>query len=332
MTRDVSVAEVLARLRELTTSQTLSQGFESFLQEAKQRMDDPSQQDSSATRTIRLLSSQYDHPILDQLRTIDRFVSYQQAAYAVALAVLVSVTTQVRQRIPRTSSLESSVDEQAQKLTKSVLANRITQAEFDAFASSTLVTVEQVRDVQTIADTLDDRRFAHPRDNTGAFLSEVLEAYENGEHAKVTSLRLAVSNAANSWQVSDFTAFNPEEFEDLIASLSEERFQAVAQPSTIQDVGVDVVTAIESGLAHVQVKHYPGRSIGAPELDKYVAQFAYFDIEKVFVVTSGSFTKPARVRRHLLTNPNQLELIECEQLAVLLTDSSLLRPLAAIRC
>ena len=109
------------------------------------------------------------------------------------------------------------------------------------------------------------------------------------------------------------------EFEEFVAALWElQDWTTVVTPAS-NDHGFDVVASREFPLPlkiHIQAKRYgPDTKVTGPELQDYIGLAVHREVNVVAVVTSGSFTGPARSRA---TDYNQLKLVNGDTLVELI--------------
>ena len=125
------------------------------------------------------------------------------------------------------------------------------------------------------------------------------------------------------WVPADFSAFDYREFEHLIKTLyTTQGYEATVAPKG-PDGGIDLIAKKEDLQKLIQVKNVT-KAISGPQLDQYVSLFEYHDVDEVVVVTSSSFTAPARKRSSQVDN--ELRLINGNDLAHNLTQARIAVP------
>ena len=132
-----------------------------------------------------------------------------------------------------------------------------------------------------------------------------------------------------AWGAADLIEPTPEEFEDLVADLwrSADDIGEVARTRRSDDAGVDVVVRFADGRTEViQVKQFAaGNTVGRPTVQQTEGAVSQFDADAGAVVTSSSFTDPARSAAAAY---DAMRLFDGERLVRALRESPLVPPRA----
>jgi hypothetical protein len=156
------------------------------------------------------------------------------------------------------------------------------------------------------------------------------EAFAATNERRVDRLASRVEEATEvAWGTADLTEPTPEEFEDLVADLwrSAADIGEVARTRRSDDAGVDVVVRFADGRTEViQVKQFAaGNTVGRPTVQQTEGAVSQFDADAGAVVTSSSFTDPARSAAAAY---DAMRLFDGERLVRALRESPLVPPRA----
>lgn len=84
------------------------------------------------------------------------------------------------------------------------------------------------------------------------------------------------------------------QFEKEVAELFRQRGWSVNHRPPGKDAGVDIDLKKGDVTAGVQVKNYPNSTVSRPKVQQYAGARMEHSLDEFYLVTSGSFTKPAR--------------------------------------
>lgn len=180
---------------------------------------------------------------------------------------------------------------------------------------------------ETLLDWLDPYIFTHPDDTTNRLRSLVKERIETGTPNAVRGFRHDLETAqSREWTRSDLLAFDPIDFERLLAACWREYRNAAETTRARQDKGVDVIVKTRDGdRLLVQAKRYsPGNTVGIPEVQRVAGLLEQFEVDRVVVVTSSTFTTSAT---DSAADMERVSLVDGDRLCRWLTNSSLAPPL-----
>ncbi|TKX72474.1 restriction endonuclease [Halorubrum sp. GN11_10-6_MGM] len=156
------------------------------------------------------------------------------------------------------------------------------------------------------------------------------EAFAASDERRIARIESRVKAAAEvAWGGDDLIEPTPEEFEDLVADLwrSAADIGDVARTRRSDDAGVDVVVRFADGRTEViQVKQFAtGNTVGRPTVQQTEGVVSQFDADAGAVVTSSSFTDPARSAAAAY---DSMRLFDGERLVRALRESPLVPPRA----
>ena len=154
------------------------------------------------------------------------------------------------------------------------------------------------------------------------------EAFAATDERGIAQLESCVEEATEvAWGADDLIEPTPEEFEDLVADLwrSAVDIGDVARTRRSDDAGVDVVVRFADGRTEViQVKQFAtGNTVGRPTVQQTEGAVSQFDADGGAVVTSSSFTDPARSAAAAY---DAMRLFDGERLVRALRESPLVPP------
>jgi len=135
----------------------------------------------------------------------------------------------------------------------------------------------------------------------GALLEEMRAAHAKAENE--FALRIHTHNDRVLNQVADQTRklrkasdLHPNEFEDKVAALFRTQGYKVQQTPYVGDEGKDAILEKDGKKAYLECKrHDPSNPVGRPTLQRLMGAMSADSIEHGFLVTTGTFSEPARV-------------------------------------
>lgn len=242
--------------------------------------------------------------------------------------VAISATiTEIRRRYP--NSLQTSVID---NLNDGITAFQNDDIEFGiksllSATSETLDTALLVRRGDQLLDqitAISEPAFAQTRDE----LKERIEAaiqQQDPERLEAVASQLN-QTSSREWTRSDLLACSSQEFEVLVADVWREAGFESRATKFSQDFNIDVIVEqSQSSVNLIQAKQYsPSNPVGVRTVQRTAGLLVEFDANKVFVVTSSSFTDSAKESASRIGS--DLTLIDGDRLIKLLNKTSLVPP------
>jgi hypothetical protein len=196
-----------------------------------------------------------------------------------------------------------------------------------AAANHTYRVATTIRRAHDALALIEDCRFATPDDTPERSREALRGAVTACDPDRVTDLQERLAAVlAGEWTVEHCLAFDPYEFEHLVADLWAERRNTTSVTQASQDKGIDVIVRRPNGRTLLlQAKRYrPGNTVGIVEVQRTAGLLVEFPAARVLLVTSSSFTESARDSGETM---EQVELVDGDRLTDMLTASSLAPPL-----
>lgn len=173
-----------------------------------------------------------------------------------------------------------------------------------------------------IKNTLPTTSFVREETDEEILKQEIQSAILEYDLSTIQSIHSAIVNCM--WTQSAFGNFDYRSFEQLVAMLYNQKGYQTKVLSKGADGGIDVIATQDGKKKLIQAKHEKA-ALSAPQLDQYVSLFEYYDADEVIVVTSSSFTGPARNRASKVSKP--LTLIDGQTLCWHLTRANIAPPI-----
>lgn len=255
----------------------------------------------------------------------DRVANISSSPIGVTVVCLIAVLIECRSKIP-----ETPIKEVSEHLERTISTGEINR--WDLLQTATEQTVDVARRTEVSRLTLDRLEgvdFVHPEESFEVVSDAVLEAHVDKENDTLRRLAYEADRShRGEWEQADLRQYTDEErsgepFEYLLAELWSELGYETTLTAGGNDGGVDIIGTSESEEILIQAKRYDSTKVSATEVRELAGLFPQYDFDHAMMVTSSVATEPANEEAARI---DDLELIEGQQLANMLTESELHPP------
>ncbi len=184
-----------------------------------------------------------------------------------------------------------------------------------------------ISDTETILSFLQTVDTAHPSVSAEDWRNSIHTALKNGSTEILNPpIRMIERMGDTLWEQNHLHMFSWDEFEYLVGRLYENQGYTTNVTQQASDGGVDVWASGKGSRIAIQVKQFSSTNkVGRPDVQKLASTIAKGDADRAIVVTSSSFTNPART--YAADFGEKMELVDGSDLIQLLSTSEIPPPI-----